>query len=88
MNNKNATEKNYFINKFNHIKQDIDKMINQFKEKSDKVFEIDMSPDKINDYNIAEIYHIAAQLEELLISTKIIKKKKDIKYDNPTTPIF
>jgi len=72
----NNNDKNSLINKFNHIKNDIDDMISQLSNHSDNFFDVDSDNVKATDISYA--HEIAKNIEDVLISCNL---KHDKKYD-------
>ncbi|MDB2550941.1 hypothetical protein N9X24_03685 [Rickettsiales bacterium] len=73
---KNNIDQNSLINKFNHIKNDIDDMISQLSNHSDNFFNV--SSDNVKATDISYVYEIAGNIEDVLISCNL---KHDKKYD-------
>jgi hypothetical protein len=71
---KNNNDQNSLINKFNHIKKDIDDMINRLSNHSDNFFNV--SSDNVKETDISYIHIIASDLEDVLIRCNLKHNKK------------
>jgi len=71
---KNNIDQNSLINKFNHIKNDIDDMISQLSNHSDNFFNV--NSDNVRATDISYAYEIAGNIEDVLISCNLKHDKK------------